>query len=78
LLLQWKGEVAGDNKVATLMKDFPARTADFKFNWPATDADVSVDVRETNVIDGKIIQSHGAVQLKRHVSKERRWLDGVE
>ena len=67
LLLQWQGQPAGDSDVAAAMKDFPARTADFKFNWHDNDADIAVHVDETSLIQGKIIHSHGATQLTRHV-----------
>jgi len=67
LFLQWKGQKADDSDVAAVMKDFPARTADFKFNWHDSDADVAVHVDETSLIQGKIIQNHGAIALTRHV-----------
>jgi hypothetical protein len=67
LLLQWKNQKAGDSDVAAAMKDFPARTADFEFNWHDSDADVAVSVDETSLIQGKVIHSHGATQLTRHV-----------
>jgi tetratricopeptide (TPR) repeat protein len=67
LVLQWKGQKADDSDVAAVMKDFPARAADFKFNWHDSDADVAVSVDETSLIQGKVIHSHGAIQLTRHV-----------
>jgi tetratricopeptide (TPR) repeat protein len=67
LLLQWKNQKADDSDVAAVMKDFPARTVDFKFNWHDSDADVAVSVDETSLIQGKVIHSHGATQLTRHV-----------
>ena len=67
LLLQWKGQKADDSDVAAAMKDFPVRTADFKFDWHDNDADVAVHVDETSLIQGKIIQNHGAIALTRHV-----------
>ncbi len=67
LLLQWKGQKADDSDVAAAMKDFPVRTADFKLNWRDSDADVAVNVDETSLIEGKIVHSHGAIALTRHV-----------
>jgi tetratricopeptide (TPR) repeat protein len=67
LLQHWRGEDESDTKIAELMKDFPARTADFKFHWSSTDADVEINVDDTSMIDGKIIRSRGSVGLKRHV-----------
>ena len=67
LLLQWKNQKADDSDVAAAMKDFPARTADFKFDWHNSDADVAVKVDETSLIEGRVIHSHGATQLTRHV-----------
>lgn len=69
LLLQWKGEKASDDDVAAVMKDFPARTAAFTFNWPATDADISIQVDETSIIHGKTIESRGATTLTRQIRK---------
>ena len=67
LLLQWKDQKAGDSDVAAAMKDFPSRTAEFKFDWSDSDADVALDVEDTSVIQGKIIQSRRAVELKRQI-----------
>ena len=67
LLLQWQGQSADDSDVAAAMKDFPTRTADFKFNWHDNDADVAVHVDETSLIQGKVIHNHGAITLTRHV-----------
>jgi tetratricopeptide (TPR) repeat protein len=67
LLLQWKNQKADDSDIAAAMKDFPARTADFKFDWHVSDAEIAVTVDETSLIQGKVIHSHGATQLTRHV-----------
>jgi tetratricopeptide (TPR) repeat protein len=67
LLLQWKNRKADDSDVAAAMKDFPARSANFKFNWHDSDADVALNVDETSLIQGKVIHSHGATQLTRRV-----------
>jgi tetratricopeptide (TPR) repeat protein len=67
LLLQWKGQPAGDSDVAAAMQDFPTRTADFKFAWHDSDADVAIAVDETSLIQGSVIHSHGASNLTRHV-----------
>ena len=67
LLLQWKGEKAGDSDVAALMKDFPVRTEAFQFNWPNGESDVSVNVDDTSVIGGSDVRSQAALTLKRNV-----------
>ncbi len=67
LLLQWKAQKADDGDVAALMKDFPARTANFNFNWPKSDADVTVNVDDTSVIHGEVVRSKAAMGLKRHI-----------
>jgi hypothetical protein len=67
LLLGWQGGAASDSDVAALMKDFPARSAELKFHWSSTDADVAVSVDGTSMIDEKIIRSRGSVGLKRHI-----------
>lgn len=67
LLLVWQGKSAADSDVAALMKDFPARTAEFKFHWTNTDTDVAVTTDNTSMIHGGIVRSRGSVGLKRHV-----------
>jgi tetratricopeptide (TPR) repeat protein len=67
LLLQWQNGPAGDSDVAALMKDFPARSAEFKFHWSATDADVAVTASDSSMVRGKIIPSRGAITLKRQI-----------
>jgi hypothetical protein len=49
------------------MKDFPARSAQFKFHWSDKDADVAVTANDTSMVGGKIILSRGAIALKRQV-----------
>jgi len=67
LLLQWKDQKVDDGDVAAATKDFPARTPEFKFGWSDSDADVALTVEDTSVIQGKIIQSRHAVELKRQI-----------
>ena len=67
-LLRWRGSGAGDGDVAALMKDFSARTAEFKFNWSSGDADVAISAADASVIDGKIVRSQGTGTLNHHVS----------
>jgi hypothetical protein len=71
LLLKWRGEDDSDAHVAGLMRDFPARTAEFAFDWSESDADVAIDARETNLVGGKTIESTGTILLKRHVRQEQ-------
>src|SRR5579863_9626120 len=65
LLQHWRGEDESDAKVAALMKDFPARTAEFKFDWPESEADVAIDASDANLAAGSVVRSHGAIMLKR-------------
>jgi tetratricopeptide (TPR) repeat protein len=67
LLLQWQNQKADDSDVAAAMKDFPARSADFKFDWHVSDAKIAVTVDETSLIEGKVIHNHGVIALTRHV-----------
>ena len=69
LLQHWRGEDESDAKLAELMKDFPARTAEFKFDWSESDADVSIDAVETDLVGAATIKSTGTVTVKRHVRK---------
>ena len=70
LLLRWQNQDQSDDKFAGLMKDFPARSADLKFDWSDSDADVAIQADDTNVAGVKVIHSRGAIVLKRHVSKD--------
>jgi tetratricopeptide (TPR) repeat protein len=67
LLLQWNGGEASDGDVAAQMKDFPAHSVDFKFNWSNSDEDVAVNADDTSIIHGKIIRSRATIGLNRHV-----------
>lgn len=67
LLQHWRSEDESDAKIAELMKDFPKRSPDFKFKWWFSDADVAIDASETNLAAGSLVQSHGAIVLKRHL-----------
>jgi hypothetical protein len=71
LWLRWKKQDDSDAAVASLMKDFPARSANLKFDWLDSDADVAVVAEDTNLVTGgKVIHSRGAIVLKRHVSRD--------
>jgi hypothetical protein len=71
LLLHWRNEDESDNNVAILMKDFSARSAEFKFDWSNNDADIAIDADDTNVSGDKIVRSHGAIVLRRSVRADR-------
>ena len=75
LLQRWRGEDESDAKITQLMKDFPARTAEFKFDWSASEADVAIDTSDANLAAGTVIHSHGAIVLKRHVRQDQRGWD---
>lgn len=68
LLQHWQGGDESDAHVAELMKDFPGpRTATLKFAWGSSDATVAIRALETNLTEGKVVESSGAVTLQRHV-----------
>jgi hypothetical protein len=74
LLQHWRGEDESDAKIAELMKDFPARKAEFKFDWSESDADVAIDAAETDLRGAATVNSTGAITVKRHVRKnESKW-----
>lgn len=68
LLLRWTNALADDAAVAAAMKDFPARTMEFKFGWAARDADVAIAADDVSLVDGKLVQSHGAISLVRKIT----------
>lgn len=70
LFLEWTTGKVNDGDVAALMKDFPARSAEFKFNWPSSNADVAVNVDDTRIINQKIVHATARMDLKRHVRVE--------
>jgi len=67
LLLSWRGEPAGDEEVAALMRDFPQRKAALKFGWRANDAQVSVESHRECLQDGQIVPSNAAATFERHI-----------
>lgn len=68
LLLRWKQQPSAAADIATAMKDFPARTLQFKFDWSSHDADVAIAADDDSLVDGKPIHSHGAIDVKRQIS----------
>jgi hypothetical protein len=71
LLQHWLGEDESDAKIAELMKDFPARTAELKFAWGPSDAQMDIAATETNLTAAQIVQSSGTIALQRHVRQDR-------
>jgi tetratricopeptide (TPR) repeat protein len=67
LLLRWKQQPSAAADVAAAMKDFPARTLAFKFDWSSRDADVTIAADDFSLVDGKPIKSHGAISLERRI-----------
>jgi hypothetical protein len=66
-LLTWRGQPAGDEQVAALMRDFPQRKAVLKFGWRANDAQVSAESHRECLQDGQIVPSDAAATFERHV-----------
>jgi tetratricopeptide (TPR) repeat protein len=71
LLQHWQGEDESDARIADLMKDFPARTAEFKFAWAQGDSRMDIAATETNLTGGQIVQSTGRIALQRHVRLDK-------
>ena len=72
LLQHWLGEDESDARIAELMKDFPAaRTAELKFAWGPSDAQMDIAATETNLTAAQIVQSSGTIALQRHVRQDR-------
>jgi tetratricopeptide (TPR) repeat protein len=67
LLQHWRGEDESDAKIAELMKDFPARSAEFKFHWPSADADIAVTVTDNSLVHGEVIGSRATIGLKHQI-----------
>jgi len=75
LLLRWTKAAADDAAVVEAMKDFPARTLAFKFNWSSKQADVATAADDLSLVDGKLVQSHGAITLERKI--DAAWRDST-
>jgi hypothetical protein len=72
LLLRWTKAADDDAAVATVMKDFPARTLAFKFDWSSRQADVAVAADDLSLVEGKLVQSHGAIHIERKIDAASR------
>ena len=72
LLLGWKNQDQSDDSVAQAMKDFPTRTAEFKFGWSDSDANVAVTAEDISVVHGRVIHSRGVNLIKRQVRQDQR------
>ena len=77
LLLAWQGKSATESDVAALMKDFPARTADFKFHWSDIDADVAVRSRH-QPDSGQDRAQSGLGGAETSYPRQCRGLDGIQ
>ncbi len=67
----WRGEDESDAKIAELMRDFPARTTTLTFGWRESDARQDIAATETNLTEGRVVESTGDITLERHVRPDR-------
>jgi hypothetical protein len=72
LLLTWTKAADVEAGVAAAMKDFPARTLAFKFDWSGRQADVAVAADDLSLVEGKPVHSHGAISLARKIDAASR------
>jgi hypothetical protein len=72
LLLRWTKAADPDAGLAAAMKDFPARTLEFKFDWSGRQADVAIAADDLSLVDGKLVQSHGTINLARKIDAASR------
>jgi hypothetical protein len=72
LLLAWTKAADDDAAVAEAMKDFPARTLAFKFDWPGKQADVAIAADDLSLVNGKTVHSHGTINLERKIDAASR------
>jgi hypothetical protein len=70
LLLTWRGEPAGVEQVARLMRGFPERRATFKFDWHPTDARITIDSRRVCLSENQIARSRASVSFGRRISAD--------
>jgi hypothetical protein len=68
LLLTWRGETASDDRVATLMHDFPRRQAVLKFGWSARDAQVTLESRRSCLMHEQLVTSHADAVFDRRIA----------
>lgn len=68
LLLTWRGDGAGAEQVAALMRDFPQRRATFKFGWRASRARITLDRRRATLSDGRIVRGRAQAVFERRIS----------
>ena len=68
LLTHWQGGDESDAHIAELMKAVPApATAAFNFVWRESEANETIAATQTNLIEGKAVESSGHITLARHV-----------
>jgi hypothetical protein len=72
LLLGWTKAADVEAGLAAAMKDFPARTLEFKFDWSGRQADVAIAADDLSLVDGIPVQSHGAISLERKIDAASR------
>jgi tetratricopeptide (TPR) repeat protein len=85
LLMRWKGNdtvaaaTAAADPAASVMQDFPSRSAALKFGWIANDTDVGIQMDYTRAAADKINRAVGTGLVKRHL-RERygRWVASYE
>jgi len=72
LLLNWTKAADPETALAATMKDFPTHSLAFKFDWSGRQADVAIAADDLSLVDGKFVQSHGAINLERKIDAASR------
>ena len=71
LLQHWQGGDESDTHITELMRDFPTRTADFKFAWTPGDSQMAIAATETNLVAGQVVQSNASITVPRQLRPQR-------
>jgi hypothetical protein len=71
MLLQWKGQPAGPDEVAALMKDFPQRSTSLSFGWVDSKADLTLTLEYEQLSEGGRLNIHGVKAAPRRVQRRR-------
>lgn len=67
LLLTWEGRPAGAAQVAELMQDFPQRQVRLKFDWRASDAQVTLEDDRESLTGTQLLRSHAEASVERRI-----------
>lgn len=68
LLLTWRGEPAGTEQVARLMRGFPRRRVTLRFGWHSSDARITLELSRASLDGGQIAHSRAAAAFGRRIA----------